>query len=437
MNKESLGGTGKVFGFTLRQMLRQRANIIMFVILAVLVVALVPVASIVMGGTESTVSEIAVVHVQNETEFTLDMSGTGEYFAGTSFVTAGVTAENFGTALGEDEALVRLAPSDDGISFSLQCAVADNSKVSESELTALEGVMTDMFNRARYSALNVSEEQVQTLYSGFSVSNIRESAYLEKDGPDFGARYTVQYVYAIVVMIISFYSAAFIIRAIVEEKSSKLVDMLMISVKPLALVVGKILATMAYIFGTLISLVVLFFLSYFISGNFLDLSPIGDMLTGMGLTMDFLNLGPAAIIITFVSIVLAYLTFSLLAGLSGAGCSTMEEIEGANMTVMFTVLGAYIVSCFMPAMEAGGSAVGIVLSIIPLISVFCMPTQFITGGIGIGIVCISWVVQIALILLLAAFTARVYRGLIMHSGSRLGLRQIFNLYGKKSAKEAV
>ncbi|MFQ9052626.1 MAG: ABC transporter permease [Oscillospiraceae bacterium] len=46
-------------------------------------------------------------------------------------------------------------------------------------------------------------------------------------------------------------SASYVIRAVVEEKDSRLVELLLVSVKPMALLAGKILAVMAFTFGWL------------------------------------------------------------------------------------------------------------------------------------------------------------------------------------------
>ena len=77
------------------------------------------------------------------------------------------------------------------------------------------------------------------------------SDYLDqKNGTEsigFDANFAIQYGYSIVVMILCLLSASFIIRCIVTEKDSKLIELLMVSVSPLALLLGKILAVMTYV----------------------------------------------------------------------------------------------------------------------------------------------------------------------------------------------
>ena len=55
-------------------------------------------------------------------------------------------------------------------------------------------------------------------------------------------------------MILCLMSASYVIRAVVEEKDSRLVELLLVSVKPMALLAGKILAVMAFTFGWLLAM---------------------------------------------------------------------------------------------------------------------------------------------------------------------------------------
>ena len=92
-------------------------------------------------------------------------------------------------------------------------------------------------------------EQVELVNSAFSVQVVTESEYFSRESIAFETKFAVQYVYSILVMLISIMSASYIARAIVEEKASKLVELLMVSVRPLALILGKILAVMVFVFG--------------------------------------------------------------------------------------------------------------------------------------------------------------------------------------------
>jgi ABC-2 type transport system permease protein len=142
-------------------------------------------------------------------------------------------------------------------------------------------------------------------------------------------------------------------------------------------------------------------------------------------------LGLVAVIL--VSLLLAYLTVALLSGVSGASCSNIEQMNSANGTVTTLVLVGYLVSCVTCAIN--NTAVATVTSLLPVVSIFCAPVEYVMGRISIWILLLSWVIQAAVVVLLALFAARVYAALIMYKGERIKGKQLRALarLGKKEA----
>lgn len=66
--------------------------------------------------------------------------------------------------------------------------------------------------------------------------------FMGRDVVDTDSRYSIQYAYSILVMIVCIFAATYIVRAILEEKSSKLVETLLVSIKSEDMILGKILA---------------------------------------------------------------------------------------------------------------------------------------------------------------------------------------------------
>ncbi len=247
--------------------------------------------------------------------------------------------------------------------------------------------------------------------------------YIANGPDDFDTRYAIQYGYSIILLMICVFSASFIVRAIVEEKSSKLVETLMVSIKSDAMIFGKILAVMTYMLILVTVLAGTFGISYAITGIFRDVSFIGDVLQGLGISVSLLNLGPELILVLLISLILAFLIFSQISALAGAGCSTMEDVEGANMAGMLVILAGYMISMF--TMPVGGHAITIFTSLCPAVSAFSAPIYFLMGDIGWGILLASWAVQIVFIMALRKLSGKVYDRLIIYKGKRLGIGEIF------------
>ncbi|MBQ8562639.1 MAG: ABC transporter permease [Firmicutes bacterium] len=275
-------------------------------------------------------------------------------------------------------------------------------------------------------------EPVMTSY----VSVLTMEDYLDGGGLDEGTQYVIQYAYSIIVMIVCVFSVTYIVRAIVEEKVSRLVETLMVSIRPLALVFGKILAVMVFVFAQLVLLAGAAVLSYTVCGQFMDVSYVWDFLGSMGITAEALHLGAVEILILAVSLFLAYLFFSLLAGLAGAGCANMDEIEGANMAAMGAILAGYIVSAIGFAVSDGIWLY--VMAICPAVSAFTAPVYYLFGDISFGVLAASWGVELVLIVVLLLITAKVYDQLILYKGSRMKLGRILAMaaFGQKGGRRA-
>ncbi len=256
--------------------------------------------------------------------------------------------------------------------------------------------------------------------------------FLNRDEISFDARYIVQYGYSIVVMMITLFSCTYIVRAILEEKSSKLVETLLVSIKSEAMILGKILAVIAFVFLMFVIMAVAFALSYFVTGMFTSTAFVGSFLESMGITGEIFNIGIELVAVIIVSLLLACVLLSQIAALSGAGCSTMEDMESANMSATMVVLVCYMATVIASAF---GSTPALPMSLIPFVSAFAAPTYYVTGDISGFILILSWVIQIATIAAIYKLSGKAYDTLIMYKGKRLKMIEIFRLSLGKPLKK--
>lgn len=156
------------------------------------------------------------------------------------------------------------------------------------------------------------------------------------------------------------------------------------------------------------------------------------MLASFGINGQSLNLSPMTVVIVLISLVLGYFTFSILSGISGTCCSTMEDIEYAQLSSILVIMTGYLVSCVAAAFTSGPAPV--IVSLLPVVSVFCAPVSYVCGNISFPLLCLSWGIQALVVAGLALFCARVYNELLIHRGARVKLRQLLSM-AKRPAKE--
>lgn len=428
-----------VYRFTLTQFLKNKANIISLVIMILFSIAAVPVSSLIGGeGSVRLHSTVENVYFDSCTEpYSLtgaDLKNAADenpYWSETAFHS--MDELNGAAAPGANDVFASILFDAETGMYQLSVTAAEDTALNDEEISSLSSFLAEQFDQARYRTLQISNEQLEFVMASWESGTQSYDSYLE-DEDRWDTQYIVQLIYSIVVMMVSVLSVSYIVRTVIEEKASKLIELLMVSVKPLALIVGKILAAMTYVLMTMGGMILGYFLSRAVCGRFMTLAPLSDMIGGgqFNVSGGLLNFSVMFIIAVVISLLLAFLTFAIIAGLSATGCSSTEDTESATMGVTLLIMAGYIIS--MAATTSGSGTMAVITSIIPILSVFCAPIHFMMGNIGVGILILSWVLQAVVVILLAVFCAKVYTSLLMHRGNRVKLKDMLSMAKTSSAK---
>lgn len=399
-----LSGTGQVYRFTLSQLLKSRANRVTLIIMVLLAAVSMPLTALLGGETPETsdTASLALVRVDNRTDLVLDFSGDA-YWADT----------DFSADAGEPDAVVTVTGDETGY----QVAVNGSETADAGELSQLAETARQAVRDACLRAAGLSSRQMEALTASTG----------EEDSHEDG--FWVQYGYSILAMILCLMSASYVIRAVVEEKDSRLVELLLVSVKPMALLAGKILAVMAFTFGWLLAMLAGFGVSCGLTAGLMGPGVLQKQLSGLLAAVPRVqeDLWQAAgvLLVLLVSLGLGYLTMSLIGGVAGACCSGMEEAGEATGPVMLLTMAGYLASCVVGAVPSG--PVAVFSTLCPVVSIFCAPVQFAGGNVSFWLVLASWAIQAAVIWGLLTLASRVYAGLIVHRGSRVKLRELMSM----------
>lgn len=399
-----LSGTGQVYRFTLSQLLKSRANRVTLIIMVLLAAVSMPLTALLGGETPETsdTAGLTSVRVDNRTDLVLDFSGDA-YWADT----------DFSADAGEPDAVVTVTGDETGY----QVAVVGSEAADAGELSQLAETARQAVRDACLQAAGLSSRQMEALTASTG----------EEDSHEDG--FWVQYGYSILAMILYLMSASYVIRAVVEEKDSRLVELLLVSVKPMALLAGKILAVMAFTFGWLLAMLAGFGVSCGLTAGLMGPGVLQKQLSGLLAAVPRVqeDLWQAAgvLLVLLVSLGLGYLTMSLIGGVAGACCSGMEEAGEATGPVMLLTMAGYLASCVVGAVPSG--PVAVFSTLCPVVSIFCAPVQFAGGNVSFWLVLASWAIQAAVIWGLLTLASRVYAGLIVHRGSRVKLRELMSM----------
>ena len=198
---------------------------------------------------------------------------------------------------------------------------------------------------------------------------------------------------------------AMIAQGVVEEKSSRVVELLLATVRPWQLMAGKVLGIGVIGLGQVVVLV----------------AAAAGSAAGFGLLdgMD-LNLG-ATVLWTIAWFLIGFTMYALLFAAAAALVSRQEDVGTVTTPILMLMMIPYIVSVSV-APFAPDSPIVVWLSYLPFTSPLIMPTRVAVGGVEMWQVAVVMAVNIALVPLLVWLAGRIYSNAVLRSGARIKLK---------------
>lgn len=250
--------------------------------------------------------------------------------------------------------------------------------------------------------------------------------------------------------------AQIIAQSVAQEKTSRVIELLITSVRPLAIIVGKVLSmllvavTQLAIVGAVSGIVFAATAPFGIASKAGQLvetatSAMGEAMvavneasSGGGFMQELTNalpglFNPAAIIAIIVVFILGFLFFALLAGLAGASVSRTEDLASAIQPLMLVAMAGFFLSYMSSAFnyDGEGNAVMVIARYIPISSPFALPAPILTGEMNGLEISVAVLLLAILTVLMAMLVAKVYENIILYSGNPLKFGQILKMAKSK------
>lgn len=219
-----------------------------------------------------------------------------------------------------------------------------------------------------------------------------------------GPAYGISMIAITLLMIALISSGAMIAMGVVEEKTSRVVEILLATIKPSQLLAGKILGVGAYgLFQVAL----------------LGGAMVGS-LTALGMAEDLeVDLG-ATLVLLIAWFLIGYAIFALLFGGFAALVSRQEEIGSVTTPLTFLLLVPFYATLFMVPNDPDGTLVR-VLSQVPIFSPFMMPVRNAFGAVTGLEMALSMGIALATVPVLIWVAGRVYQRGVLHTGGRMKL----------------
>ena len=227
---------------------------------------------------------------------------------------------------------------------------------------------------------------------------------LEPADPNRDISFAFANVGVILLFISIFTFGTWVLTGVVEEKQSRVVEVVLATIEPRDLLIGKVLGIGVLGLAQLVIMVAVGLTAGVGAGRF-SLPPT----TG------------SAVAMVFVWFILGYAFYSTALGVLGALASRMEEASNASSPVSFIAMAGYFFSLIVALNDPGGTAARIA-TFIPPVSPMVVPLRAALGAIEPWEIVLSAVLMCAAIWVLFVVGGRVYSGAVLQTGARMRLR---------------
>jgi ABC-2 type transport system permease protein len=245
----------------------------------------------------------------------------------------------------------------------------------------------------------VGDETIRDLQDQHPVDR---SALLPAD-PDRDSKAAVALAAILVLYGQLFGYGVWIATGVIEEKSSRVVEVLLSTIRARQLMAGKILGI-----GTLglIQLILIGVYAVILANGTGAIEVPGESASAAALAVGWFVLG--------------FGFYAALFAVAGALVSRMEELQNAIVPINLVVFASFFVA--IGAIEDPRSTLAIVASLVPFSSSLTMPVRMVMGAATPVQIAASLVILVGTTAVLVPLAGRVYAGAILRIGAKVRIR---------------
>ena len=445
--KKELKGFPKIFSFTFRNQVKKKGYknaTILVAILCLLIPALAMTATEYFGqetsapAPEQEAAEYAEGVSPDEEEavdmralqnvYVVDLSQErliqGEDFAdydyeeATGIDLSGVTFIDYGSDFerarqdgnGSADTLL-LILNQQGNSYQMNVLIPENSRLHEEVAHGLETALM-VYVDGVLQQLNGD--------SGVSEKDAAEETFASVDGVSGVLGFVLPYVNMMLLYFFVLFYGQGVSQSVIMEKTSKLMDVFLISVKPAAMILGKVIAIC--LAGVMQLVIWLFSLGFGFALGVWGVKTINSQ-TDMVLVQLFESFGNIAsgmfsvggVIVAILLILAGMLLYCAMSGMGGAIAGKPEDLSSTNITFTLVLVVSFFAVLYCGGLEGadGGAAW---LDWVPFTSIMITPSRVLLGSVSVvkGLGCLAIVLVTAFLFVLMA--GKMYKMMALYKG---------------------
>lgn len=298
------------------------------------------------------------------------------------------------------------------LSGELDAYLHGNTVVVERELApSLRAVLDNAHSSVTGTrALVAAGLDPEQLASALDIAEL-ETVTLDPAADERNTRGTIAFIGALVLYGQLLGYGFWVALGVVEEKSSRVVEVLLSAIPARALLTGKVLGI-----GVL-GLAQLFFVA--------AVTLATAALTG---SIDFESWMLQPITLVLGWFVLGYIAYASLSAAAAARVSRQEELQNAMTPLTMLAMASFFASFYVFFNSTGTGP--LIVSMVPPVSALAMPIRMARGDAALWEIGLAIALMLGLITALIVVAGRIYEGAVLRMGAKVPLREAWR-FGRR------
>ena len=449
MNK--FKGWKNVFSFNYKQSAGSKSYIAVTVIVAIIIVAAAVLISILAAKPKEEDKSQEASYCTVETAYVLDLAGLGEmnytewipalqeeYYSRLAIVqVSDMTVEELQTMAAKEKSglavgvVIEKGEKNIEVTAVVPSTSEDISLMDGQEIADLVAIAVE---QARFLQSGLSELQFSQINKQVVISVA--DAGEETNVVVYLVQYLAPAIFGLVLYFLLLLYGQQINQSVSVEKTSKLVETLLTSLHPYALLTGKVFAIVATAMQQFFIWVAALIVGI-VAGGMISTSMYPGTESGLSVAVEFMraNIGesafsPVAVVLSLITFCCGFLFYCVLSGMAGSMVSRPEEAASTQSIFSLPIVISWIVCYFGTLMEK--ESLLVVARNIPFTIPFCVPVDLLTGAIGIGQGIISTLILLVFSVLIIMLSGRIYKGLVLYTGEKVTFKNLMGILKNKN-----
>jgi ABC-2 type transport system permease protein len=210
-----------------------------------------------------------------------------------------------------------------------------------------------------------------------------------------------------------------VMSSVVEEKSSRIMEVLVSSVSPFQMLLGKVLGTGSV---ALLQLGIWGSTAMVLTTFKVQLAGLFGASPASVASFAIPTVGPDMLAVFLLFFTLGFIFYSALYAAVGSMCSSVQDTQQAQMPVTLCMLAGLI--CMFALLSEPAGPLARILSLVPFVAPFVTPVRYSFSPLPWAELLASAVVMIVGVLAVTWVAARIYRVGILSYGKKASLRDV-------------